>query len=97
MHRRRLEEDRANAAAGAGLVVGDEVVGRQVVVDEARSGESKDERRESSAHINKAIAYLPASTDGGQLVAEEPFKAALKARNGTNQTRIAKTSQVFPA
>jgi hypothetical protein len=30
------------------------------------------------------IAEIPASTDGGQLVADEPLNAALKARKGTN-------------
>lgn len=36
VHRRGLEEDRAHAAAGARLVVGDEIVHRQVVVHQRR-------------------------------------------------------------
>ena len=36
VHGRRLDDDHADAAAGPGRVVGDEVVGRQVVRDERR-------------------------------------------------------------
>ena len=43
VHRRRLEHDQAGAAARAGLVVGDEVVGRQVVVDERRLVRGRDD------------------------------------------------------
>ena len=43
VHRCRLEHDQAGAAARAGLVVGDEVVGRQVVVDERRLVRRRDD------------------------------------------------------
>ena len=41
--RRRLEHDQSGAAARARLVVGDEVVGRQVVVDERRLVRGRDD------------------------------------------------------
>jgi hypothetical protein len=41
--RRRLEHDQADAAAGTRLVVGDEVVVRQVVVDERRLMRRRDD------------------------------------------------------
>ena len=43
VHRGRLEEDRPDAAARPGLLVGDEVVGRHVVVHEARLVRRRDD------------------------------------------------------